>query len=112
MLKLEQMESSRDFARLPSIFQSTENRVDLDVPSKLLESRGVIPYPIRKLMGEIDDPALVASTSLQRLSRLVEQAEFFNDLNQINQRPGEIFFTPEPMGQYSVPIAENDFNFS
>jgi len=110
ILKLEQMESSRDFARLPAIFQSTENRVDLDVPSKLLQSRGVIPYPIRKLMGEIDDPALVASTSLQRLSRLVEQAEFFNDLNQINQRPGEIFFTPEPMGQYSVPIAENDFN--
>jgi len=110
ILKLEQMESSRDFARLPAIFQSTENRVDLDVPSKLLQSRGVIPYPIRKLMGEIDDPALVASTSLQRLSRLVEQAEFFNDLSQINQRPGEMLFSPEPMGRYNVPIAENDFN--
>ena len=110
ILKLEQMESSRDFARLPSIFTSTENRVNLDAPSRLVESRGVIPYPIRKLMGEIEDPALVAATSLQRLSRLVEQAEFYNDIMEINQRPGEMLFSPEPIGQYNVPIAENDFN--
>jgi hypothetical protein len=116
IIKLEEMSSAQDLFNLPGILRSTENAVALESGEQILKTRKILPYAIRKLMGEITDPAIVATTSLQRLSRLVEQSEFYSDIKEISQRPGENIFTPEKMGQYNVPLgnpegnAEQQFN--
>ncbi len=108
IIKLEEMSSAQDLQNLPGIFKSTENSVSLESGQQILQTRKVLPYAIRKLMGEITDPAIVATTSLQRLSRLVEQSEFYSDIKEISQRPGEILFTPQQMGDYNVPLGNPD----
>ena len=110
IIKLEEMSSAQDLFNLPGILRSTENAVGLESGEQILKTRKILPFAIRKLMGEITDPAIVATTSLQRLSRLVEQSEFYSDIREISQRPGENIFTPEKMGQYNVPLGNSDGN--
>ena len=104
IIKLEDMDSAQDLFNIPGVLRSKENAVKLESGEQILKTRKMLPYAIRQLMGEITDPAIVATTSLQRLSRLVEQAEFYSDIKEISQRPGENIFTPEPMGEYNVPL--------
>ena len=79
--------------------------------AQMLGSRKTIPLAVRKLMGEIKDPKLVAATSFSRIAKLVEMATLFNDLKDINQLPGEMMFSPVPFGPFQTPIeAGDEFN--
>ena len=104
IIKLEDMDSAQDLFNIPGVLRSKENAVKLESGEQILKTRKILPYAIRQLMGEVTDPAIVATTSLQRLSRLVEQAEFYSDIKEISQRPGENIFTPEKTGDYNVPL--------
>ena len=104
IIKLEDMDSAQDLFNIPGVLRSKENAVKLESGEQILKTRKMLPYAIRQLMGEVTDPAIVATTSLQRLSRLVEQAEFYSDIKEISQRPGENIFTPERTGEYNVPL--------
>ena len=110
IISLENIESTQDLVKLPGIFRSQEDTIGLQEAQNVIKNRGVIPKAIRDLMGEINDPAQVAATSLSRLSRLVEMTSFYDDVRQINERPGEMFFSPVRTGKYQFPIEENDFN--
>ena len=110
IISLDNLESSQDLAKLPGVFKSPEATIGLEKAQNVIKNRGVIPKAIRELMGEINDPAQVAATSLSRLSRLVEMTSFYDDIRQINERPGEMFFSPVRTGKYQFPIEKNDFN--
>jgi len=110
IISLENIESTQDLVKLPGIFKSQEDTIGLEKAQNVIKNRGVIPKAIRDLMGEINDPAQVAATSLSRLSRLVEMTSFYDDVRQINERPGEMFFSPVSTGRYTFKIEENDFN--
>lgn len=111
IISLENIENSQDLIKLPNVFKSEEAVVGLEkAPANIVGKRGVIPKAVRELMGEIDDPAQVAATSLARLSRLVEMTSFYEDVRQINERPGEMFFSPVSTGAYKYKIEDNDYN--
>ena len=110
IIAMKNITSSQDLVKLPAIFKSTTDTLDLQKPGSIIESRGIIPYAIRELMGEIKDPAQVAATSISRLSQLVEQATFYEDVRQINERPGEMLFSPKKTGEYKYKIDTNEFN--
>ena len=110
LLKLENFESTRDLARLPGILTTTEEKLNLESPGRILETRANIPRPLRKLMGEISEPDQVAITSLSRLAKLVEMASFYQDVRELNEGPGQMLFTPKPVGPYQYKIESDEFN--
>ena len=110
LLSLENFHSTRDLAKLPGILTATTDKLQVDNPGRLLESRAYIPYSLRKLMGEIEQPEQVVMTSLSRLGKLVSMASFYSDVREINERPGEMLFTSKPIGRYKHRIESNEFN--
>ena len=65
-----------------------------------MSPRWDIPLPLRKLLGEINDPRLVVATSMSRIAKLIEMAKFYTDLKRINDMPGEMLFSPKEIGDY------------
>ena len=104
--------SAYDVAKLPGILRSnvSDDGVSLAQAGKLLSPRWDIPLPLRKLMGEINDPRLVVATSMSRIAKLIEMAKFYTDLKRINDMPGEMLFSPKEVGDYRYQVQSNDFN--
>ena len=113
MLKGEYFKNAYDVAKLPGILRSSgsDDGVSMVEAGKLLAPRWDIPLPLRKLLGEINKPELVTATSLSRISKLIEQANFYFDLKKMNDMPGEMLFSPRKIpGFYDVQVVSNDFN--
>ena len=104
--------SAYDVAKLPGILRSnvSDDGVSLAQAGKLLSPRWDIPLPLRKLLGEINDPRLVVATSMSRIAKLIEMAKFYTDLKRINDMPGEMLFSPKEVGDYRYQVQSNDFN--
>jgi hypothetical protein len=104
--------SAYDVAKLPGILRSnvSDDGITLAQAGKLLSPRWDIPLPLRKLMGEINDPRLVMATSMSRIAKLIEMAKFYTDLKRINDMPGEMLFSPKEIGDYRYQVQSNEFN--
>ena len=112
VLKQEVFTSASDVARLPGILKAVTADEAMLLPGKggLLRERFTIPRPLRQLMGEETDPALAVATSVSRIGKLLEMANLYQKLLEINDMPGEMHFSPVEDGPYSVPIKSNEFN--
>ena len=113
MLKGEYFKNAYDVAKLPGILRSSgsDDGVSMVEAGKLLAPRWDIPLPLRKLLGEINKPELVTATSLSRITKLIEQANFYFDLKKMNDTAGEMLFSPKKIpGFYDVQIVSNEFN--
>ena len=104
--------SAYDVAKLPGILRSnvSDDGIALAQAGKLLSPRWDIPLPLRKLLGEINDPRLVVATSMSRIAKLIEMAKFYTDLKRINDMPGEMLFSPKEIGDYRYQVQSNEFN--
>ena len=75
----------------------------------LIQKRGHLSYTVRKLLGEVDEAKLVAATSFARISKIVETAAFYDELLEINNLPGEMWFSPKQIpGSYDSFINTGD----
>ena len=89
-------QSATDTQRLPGVLKVTEPAAgtsNLPAFTQMLQERYKIPFALRKLMGEVTDPTLMVAASVSRLSRLVEQQNFYRDLLRDNDMPGEMMFS-------------------
>jgi len=98
------------FNNLPGVFTTDSAQVNLSNPGRILETRGRIPYAIRKALGEIDAPDQSVIASVSKVSQLVETMRFWQDAREINERPGEMLFSPVKKGPYRYKIEENPIN--
>lgn len=98
------------FNNLPGVFTTESTQVNLSNPGRILETRGRIPYAIRKALGEIDAPDQSVIASVSKVSQLVETMRFWQDAREINERPGEMLFSPVKKGPYKYKIEENPIN--
>jgi len=98
------------YNNLPGVFTTDSAQVNLSNPGRILETRGRIPLAIRKAMGEIDAPDQSVIASVSKVSQLVETMRFWQDAREINERPGEMLFSPEKIGPYRYEIEENPIN--
>lgn len=93
---------------------SQANTVQMQQGLKLRE-RKYMPYPLRKLLGEITEkePDILVATSFAKVAQLVERNKLLEELLQINYNiPGEMFLSPvrnEAAG-YVHQIAQDDLN--
>ena len=103
-------QNAYDVTNLPGLVTPAKKRgQQLEGVPKLLSARGEIPYAMRKLMGEISDPKLIAAASFSRIAKMVEMATFYNDLKRINDMPGEMWFSPVKIpGIYDKEIKSAD----
>lgn len=107
------IQNNNQMINLPGVLEgsgSAQNQASFMTGGKLVSPRQDIPPTIRKLMGEINDPRLVAATSLARIAQLVEKADFYNKLKMSNDLPGEMLFSPKQIGDYTIQIREDDMN--
>lgn len=106
ILRMEKFNSTSDLARIPGILTAVSADQAAGIPTKggLLQERYKIPFAIRELMGEHTDPKLMVATTISRVSKLLEMAEFYKKLEQINEMPGEMHFSPVRTDEYSVPV--------
>tara|TARA_R110001606_G_scaffold27122_1_gene87112 strand:+ start:2155 stop:7785 length:5631 start_codon:yes stop_codon:yes gene_type:complete len=107
------IQNNNQMINLPGVLEGSgrsQNQASFMTGGKLVSPRQDIPPAIRKLMGEINDPRLVAATSLARISQLVETANFYDKLKMSNDLPGEMLFSPKQIGDYTVQIKEDDMN--
>jgi hypothetical protein len=98
------------FNNLPGVFTTESTQVNLSNPGRILETRGRIPYAIRKALGEIDAPDQSVIASVSKVSQLVETMRFWQDAREINEKPGEMLFSPVKKGPYKYEIEENPIN--
>jgi hypothetical protein len=107
------IQNNNQMINLPGVLEGSgkaQNQASFMTGGKLVSPRQDIPPTIRKLMGEINDPRLVAATSLARIAQLVETADFYNKLKMSNDLPGEMLFSPKQIGEYTRQIKEDDMN--
>ena len=106
ILRMEKFNSTTDLARIPVILTAVSADQAAGIPTKggLLQERYKIPFAIRELMGEHTDPKIMVATTISRVSKLLEMAEFYRSLEQINEMPGEMHFSPVRTAEYSVPV--------
>ena len=98
------------YSNLPGVFTTDTEQVNIANPGRILETRGRIPYAIRKAMGEIDAPDQAVISSVTKVSQLIETMQFWQDAAEINERPGEMLFSPVRKGPYKYKIDENPIN--
>jgi len=106
ILRMEKFNSTTDLARIPGILTAVHADQAAGIPTKggLLKERYKIPFAIRQLMGEHTDPKIMVATTISRVAKLLEMAEFYRSLEQINEMPGEMHFSPVRTAEYSVPV--------
>ncbi len=86
-----------EILQLKSTLRSTSEANNFQMQQGLkLRPKKYMPYPIRKLLGEVTekDPDILVASSFARVAQLVERNKFYNELLQINSRPGEMFLSP------------------
>ena len=110
LLKQGNASNAAQLANLPGILTARNDKVNLENPGRLLETRGRIPYALKKLMGEIDAPDQAAISSISRVAQLVSMMSFYNDAREINEMPGEQWFSPERFGEYQFEIEKSEIN--
>ena len=110
LLKQGNASNAAQLANLPGILTAKTNKVNLENPGRLLETRGRIPHAIRKLMGEIDAPDQAAINSISRVAQLVSMMSFYNDVREINELPGEQWFSPDQFGPYQYEVEKSEIN--
>ena len=115
ILAMKTFKSTQEITPLPGVMEAvdTTKRAPLEKGPKLMQARYEIPYATRKLMGEIEDPTIMAATSFSRVAKLIELANFYRDLKRINDMPGEMLFSPQRNDAagftYQIP-KEDNFN--
>ena len=82
--------------------QGTEAAEIIDVTQKLLKRRTRIPREVRALMGEVTNPAEAAAVTTARLSTLLENNRFWEQLKLLNDMPGQRLFSPVPITAGSI----------
>ena len=79
-----------------------------------LKPKKYMPYPIRKLLGEVTEkePDILVASSFARVAQLVERNKLYNELLEINDRPGEMFLSPvyNQAAGYTNKIADDPLN--
>ena len=79
-----------------------------------LRPRKYMPYPIRKLLGEVTEkePDILVASSFARVAQLVERNKLYNELLEINNRPGEMFLSPvrNDAAGFTSRIADDPLN--
>ena len=106
--------SSADMASLPGVMKMKNEATAVNLPEgpKLLQERYKIPFAVRRLMGEITDPTLMTATSISRVAKLIEMHNFYRDLKNINNMPGEMMFSQKKIPgvfDFEIPTVD-EFN--
>ena len=86
-----------EILQLKSTLRSTSEANNFQMSQGLkLRPKKYMPYPIRKLLGEVTEkePDILVASSFARVAQLVERNKFYNELLEINSRPGEMFLSP------------------
>ena len=106
ILRMEKFNSTNDLARIPGILKAVSADQAAGIPTKggLLQERYKIPFALKQLMGEHTDPKIMVATTISRVAKLLEMAKFYKNLEQINEMPGEMHFSPIRTAEYSVPV--------
>ena len=86
-----------------TIVEQNQEEVAIDdVARKILKRRTRIPKEIRALMGEVTSPGEAAAVTTARLSSLLENNRFWQNLAVLNEQPGQRLFSPVPVQKGSV----------
>tara|TARA_R110000796_G_scaffold28438_1_gene77821 strand:- start:12341 stop:17821 length:5481 start_codon:yes stop_codon:yes gene_type:complete len=86
-----------------TIVEQNQEEVAIDdVARKILKRRTRIPKEIRALMGEVTSPGEAAAVTTARLSSLLENNRFWQNLAVLNEQPGQRLFSPVPVSKGSV----------
>ena len=63
---------------------------------RILKNKGAIPESVRTLLGEVNNPIVNYSRSVQQMSSIISQDRYFKSLNKRGIKEGWVFDTKEP----------------